>query len=122
MNPHTNPTRAMAEHSGRTLILRFQGDITSASKDAVLGMYERHSGDAIRNILLDFSKVPYLNSSGIALIIQLLMAAARSGQMVHTFGLTPHFQKVFTMIGLAKYTTIHQDEAAAQAAASENHI
>ena len=88
---------------------------TSTSEDAVLGSYNALPADT-KKVLLDFSKVPYLNSSGIALVIQLMMAASKVPQKVLCFGLTPHFVKVFTMLGLAKYTTLHADEAAARAA------
>jgi anti-anti-sigma regulatory factor len=93
------------------LVLRFAGDITSLSKDSVLGAYQQLPPSAKR-ILLDFSKVEYLNSSG----IQILMEAAKAGQNVQTFGLSPHFQKVFTMVGITKYTGLHPDERAACAA------
>ncbi len=73
-------------------------------------------GGGLKKILLAFSKVPYLNSSGISLVIQLLMAASKVPQKVVCFGLSAHFVKVFTMLGLAKYTTMHADEAAARAA------
>jgi len=95
--------------------LRFAGDITSVSKAAVLGTYQGIPGGTKR-ILLDFSGVDYLNSSGIALIIQLMIAANKSGQTVQTFGLKPHFIKVFTMVGITKYTTLHPDEKTACAA------
>jgi anti-anti-sigma factor len=64
-------------------------------------------------VLLDFSKVDYINSSGIALIIQILMEADKTGRKVAIFGLTPHFQKVFTMVGIGKYAGLHKDEATA---------
>jgi anti-sigma B factor antagonist len=99
------------------IVLRFAGDITSTSKAAVLGTYEGIS-DTAKRILLDFSGVDYLNSSGISLIIQMMIAARKSGQTIQTFGLTPHFQKVFTMVGIAKYTTLHPDERTACAAFS----
>lgn len=108
-------TKAKVEHSGSLAVLRFEGDVTSASRDAVLGTYEKLAPET-KEILLDFSKVQYLNSSGIALVIQLLMEANKSAQTVQTFGLTPHFQKVFTILGLTKYTTLHASEAAAKAA------
>ena len=108
-------TKGKVERSGSLAILRFEGDITSASKDAVLGTYEKVEPET-KEILLDFSKVQYLNSSGIALVIQLLMEANKSEQKVQIFGLTPHFQKVFTMLGLTKYTTLHPNESAAKAA------
>ena len=96
-------------------VLRFSGDITSASQPAVLGTYEGLP-DTTRRILLDFSKVEYLNSSGIALVIQMLIAASKHGQTIRSFGLSPHFQKVFTMVGITKYTSLHPDEPSASAA------
>ena len=100
-------------------ILRFTGDISSTSRDAVVGTYQNLPKDANPKLLLDFTKVEYLNSSGIALVIQVLMEAAKSSQKVHAFGLTPHFQKVFKMVGITKYATLHADEAAAKAASAE---
>jgi anti-sigma B factor antagonist len=101
--------------AGPITALRFSGDITSTSKAAVLGTYQGLP-DTARRILIDFSKVEYLNSSGIALVIQLMIAANKKGQTIQTFGLTPHFQKVFTMVGITKYTKLHPDEPTACAA------
>ena len=98
-------------------VLRFSGDITSASQPAVIGTYEGLP-DSVKRILLDFSKVEYLNSSGIALVIQMMISASKRGQKIHSFGLSPHFKKVFTMVGITKYTTLHPDEATACAAFS----
>jgi anti-sigma B factor antagonist len=104
---------------GTVNVLRFSGDITSASEAAILGTYHGLSPDLTKRILLDFSKVEYINSSGIALIIQLMYAAGKNGQAIQTFGLSPHFQKVFTMVGITKYTKLHTDEATACAAFAE---
>jgi anti-sigma B factor antagonist len=111
------PTKTKVEVNGDTAVLRFEGDITSHSEEAVLGKYKALDA-AVKKILLDFTKVPYLNSSGIALVIQLLMAASKAPQKVVCFGLSAHFVKVFTMLGLAKYTTLHADEGAARSAVS----
>ena len=97
------------------IVLRFVGDITSTSQVAVLGTYQGLPESA-KKILIDFSKVEYLNSSGIALVIQMLIAASKKGQNIQTFGLTPHFQKVFTMVGMTRYTKLHPDEQTACAA------
>ena len=100
------------------MVLRFEGDITSASREAVIGTYESLDKSSCKRVLLDFQQVPYLNSSGIALVIQMVLAASGAKQQVHCFGLTPHFQKVFTMVGLSKYARLHESEAAALAASS----
>jgi anti-sigma B factor antagonist len=96
--------------------LRFSGDISSASKDAIVGTYQALDKASHKSILLDFKGVEYLNSSGIALVIQVLMEASKSGQTIAICGLTPHFTKVFTMVGITKYATLYPDEAAALSA------
>ncbi|MGD0731223.1 MAG: STAS domain-containing protein [Terracidiphilus sp.] len=97
-------------------VLRFEGDIASTSKDAVLGAYQALPKGSIKLVLLDFTKVDYINSSGIALVIQLLMEATNAGQKVVAFGLSPHFTKVFTMVGITKYAGLFPGQAEALAA------
>jgi len=96
--------------------LRFEGDIASTSKDAVLGAYQSLPKEANKLVLLDFTKVDYINSSGIALVIQLLMEAASAGQKVSACGLSAHFTKVFTMVGITKYAGLFPTQADALAA------
>jgi anti-sigma B factor antagonist len=97
-------------------VLRYEGDIASTSKDAVLGTYQALPKETNKIILLDFSKVDYINSSGIALVIQLLIEASNAGQKVYAFGLSPHFTKVFTMVGITKYAGLFPGQAEALAA------
>jgi len=97
-------------------VLRFEGDIASTSKEAVLGAYQALPKGTIKQVLLDFTKVDYINSSGIALVIQLLMEAANAGQKVYAFGLSAHFTKVFTMVGITKYAGLFPGQTEALAA------
>jgi anti-anti-sigma factor len=97
-------------------VLRFEGDIASTSREAVLGAYQSLPKSETKLILLDFTRVEYINSSGIALVIQLLIEAANAGQKVAAFGLSAHFTKVFTMVGIAKYAALYAAEAEALAA------
>ena len=87
-------------------VLRFEGDIASTSKEAVLGTYQALPKEDFTLVLLDFSKVDYINSSGIALVIQMMIEACRAGQNIYAFGLSPHFTKVFTMVGITKYARL----------------
>ena len=97
-------------------VLRFEGDIASTSKDAVLGVYQALPKDSTKLVLLDFTGVDYINSSGIALVIQLLIEASNAGQKVYAFGLSPHFTKVFTMVGITKYAGLFPSQTEAMAA------
>jgi anti-sigma B factor antagonist len=109
----TTVDRTTSASGAPVSILRFTGDISSTSKDSVLGAWQSVSSGG--PVLLDFSKVEYINSSGIALIIQMLMEADKTGRRVAIFGLTPHFQKVFTMVGIAKYAGLFKDQETAAA-------
>ncbi|HEY0760397.1 MAG TPA: STAS domain-containing protein [Acidisarcina sp.] len=100
--------------AAQVAVLRFHGDITSTSKAAVLDAYRGLPAGTGR-IVLDFSKVDYLNSSGIAILIQLLMEGHKTSQSIHSFGLSAHFQKVFAMVGITKYTHLYPDEPTALA-------
>jgi anti-anti-sigma factor len=109
--------RAATAASGEPVgVLSFAGDIASTSKDAIMEAYHG-IGANVSRVLLDFRGVDYINSSGIAIIIQLLLEASKNGhRSIGIFGLTPHFQKVFTMVGVGKYATLSPDEATALAA------
>jgi anti-sigma B factor antagonist len=109
----TSIDRTAGANGSSISVLRFSGDISSASKESVLGAWQTVNGTG--PVLLDFSKVEYINSSGIALIIQMLMEADKTGQKVAAFGLTPHIQKVFTMVGISKYAGLFKDEPTASA-------
>jgi anti-sigma B factor antagonist len=110
----TTVDEVIADSGKPVSVLRFSGDISSTSRDNVLNAYGKVAKD--RPVLLDFCHVDYINSSGIALVIQMMMAANKSGQEICAFGLTPHFQKVFTMVGITKYAKLYPDEHAAKAA------
>jgi len=97
-------------------VLRFEGDIASTSKEAVLGTYQALPKETAKLVLLDFTKVDYINSSGIALIIQMLIEASNCGQKVYAFGLSAHFTKVFTMVGITRYAGLFPTQAEALAA------
>jgi len=108
--------RAAKTASGDAVdILAFSGDISSASKEAILTAYHG-LGATASPLLLDFTGVDYINSSGIAIIIQMLLEAHKAGaRTIGIFGLSPHFRKVFTMVGISKYANLYDDEKAALA-------
>jgi anti-sigma B factor antagonist len=112
-----SPTTTTVELNGDLAVMRFEGDITSTSEEALIGSYRGLSTEVTR-IILDFSRVPYLISRGIGLVIQILLAAQKASQRVVCFGLSAHFIKIFRILGLANYTSLCLDEAAARAAAA----
>lgn len=115
LNTRVRVDEVKAPDGSAVSVLRFAGDITSTSRDVLFAAYQEVP-PATRQVVFDFSKMEYMNSSGIALVIEVLMAASKDDRAVQSYGLSPHFQKVFTMVGLNRYTRLHPDEASACAA------
>lgn len=98
-------------------ILRIHGEITGASEPALMGAYAQ-AGPAVRSVVLDFGDLEYMNSGGIGLLVTLLVRAQRAGQRLHAIGLSEHYRQILALTRLDEAIGIHDDEAAALAAAS----
>jgi anti-anti-sigma factor len=96
-------------------IIDLSGEITPFAENALNTAYaeaEKHNAQAI---LLNFGNVDYINSTGIALIVSLLMRARRSNHRLLACGLSEHYVEIFHITRLADFMTIFPDEASALA-------
>jgi anti-anti-sigma factor len=78
--------------------------------------YARATASGVRTVLLDFSALDYMNSSGIGLLVTLLIRANRQGQRIGAFGLTAHYRDIFELTRLDEAIRIYDGEPAAVAA------
>lgn len=84
-------------------VIRMQGCI---DRDAVAALEESYRLAAATNpraVLLDFTAVDYINSTGIALIVSMLAQARLDGRTVRGRGLNEHYQHVFAITRLTDY-------------------
>ena len=61
-------------------------------------------------MLLNFSAVSYINSTGIALLVGLLARARSENRRVLACGLTPHYTEIFQVTRLADFMDLFDDE------------
>jgi len=101
---------------GSTAILRIRGEITGGSEPPIMAAYAE-AGDA-RSIVLDFSRLEYMNSGGIGLLVTLLVRTQRAGQKLLAVGLSEHYRQILALTRLDEAIAIHDDEPAALAAAA----
>lgn len=66
-----------------------------------------------KTILLNFTRVGYINSTGIALIVRLLSKARESKRELGVYGLTDHYREIFRITRLVEYMAIYPNEASA---------
>jgi anti-sigma B factor antagonist len=110
-------TLDVREASSTTRIIVIKGDITAGSEDVLMDAYARASTDGVRVIVLSFTGLEYMNSGGIGLLVTLLVRAQRNDQRMLAFGLPEHYRQIFELTRLDEAVGIHDDEAAALAAA-----
>jgi anti-anti-sigma factor len=91
-------------------ILQIKGDVTAMTGESIEEAYQKVSKGGAQKILLYFDKDGYINSGGIAILIGIASESRKNGQTVRLTGLSGHFQKIFNMVGLTKYTEIFQTE------------
>jgi anti-anti-sigma factor len=72
---------------GAASILRIEGDVTSASEGDLMAAYGLAAANGATVVVLDFSKLAYMNSGGIGLLVTLLVRAQRGGGRLVATGL-----------------------------------
>jgi anti-sigma B factor antagonist len=99
--------------SVKTSVIDIQGDFTAAAESALMDAYTRASSPTTHTIILNFSGLEYMNSSGIGLLVTFLIRANRHKQRVAAYGLSEHYRQIFELTRLNEAITIYQSELAA---------
>ena len=104
--------------SANVSVIDIGGSVTRAADTALTAAYQQANSERTRAILLNFSGLEYMNSSGIGQLVTLLVRAQRNNQILFACGLTPHYQDIFALTRLNEAIHIYPDEAAALEAAN----
>ncbi len=101
------------EKRGAVTLFDIQGDVTIFAEPFFDEAYKSANDQGVSKILLKFEESAYINSGGIAVLIQLLANTNKNNQQVAIAGLSKHFQKIFKMVGMTKFAKIYNsvDEA-----------
>jgi len=98
-------------------VIELSGDVTAACESELMDAYREAGRAEIRGIVLDFTGLDYMNSSGIGLLVTLLVRARREGRQISAYGLSDHYRQIFELTRLDEVITVHDDEERALAAA-----
>jgi len=100
---------------GEVSVVDIKGEVTAVSGQPIEEAYQQVTATGAKKILMVFASDCYINSGGIAILIGILSATKKNAQTVRMTGLTAHFQKIFSMVGLTRYAQILPSEEAALA-------
>lgn len=99
----------------RGTVIELVGTVDRAAKERLEDAYDDATKDP-GTVLLDFTGVDYINSTGIAVIVGVLAMARAQSRELGAFGLSDHYREVFQITRLADFMTIYDDATAATAA------
>ena len=100
-------------HKGDIAVISIKGDVTAMTGEVIDNAYQSESVFDSPKILLQFDKDCYINSGGLASLIDIASEGRKKEQKIHAYGLSDHFQKIFKMVGLTRCIPIFSSEEAA---------
>lgn len=93
-----------------TVVLTLSGELNSSASGVLEPAYSHAAGaDQPHTVVLDFSGVDYINSTGIALVVGVLARARAEGRTLVAVGLSEHYRGIFRITRLSDYMQMHPD-------------
>jgi len=112
----TTPPLTVRRLNGRVSVIDIDGEVTAKSEDALAEAFASASSGA-QAVILNFDKMEYMNSSGIGLLVTLLIRAQRGKQKLLACGLSEHYRQIFQLTRLDEAIGIFNSEQDAVSAA-----
>ncbi len=104
---NTTEFAAQVRHDDGVAVIALSGQISGAAEGGIQAAYAGLAGEP--KVLLDFSGVDYINSTGIAVIVGILAEARKNGQTLEAGGLAEHYREIFRITRLSDFMTILDD-------------
>ncbi len=111
--PQANVVMNVRQVSPIASVIDIQGEVTAFAEKVLMEAYTEASTPTTGNIILNFSELEYMNSSGIGLIVTLLIRVNRQKQRLLAYGLNEHYRHIFELTRLNDAIKIYDTEAEA---------
>ena len=89
-------------------VIEIEGDLTSDADSDVKKIYsEIKSKYSDNKILINFEQTKYINSSGIATLINIIQETNEKNGKIAFVGMSDHLQKVMDIVGISDFVEIY---------------
>ena len=99
--------------SDGTSIIDIVGEINAAAEAPLTEAWNAATSGGAKVLLLNFSGLEYMNSSGIGLLVTMLIRAKRQNQRLAAYGLSDHYRQIFELTRLNEAISIYPSEVEA---------
>jgi anti-anti-sigma factor len=104
---------AQVRHQPGAAVVDLHGEIDAFAEDSLNAAYAEAESLGEDVILLNFTDVAYINSTGIALIVGLLARARKAHRRLLACGLSDHYVEIFHITRLIDFMSVFPDETSA---------
>src|SRR5215212_4470106 len=104
--------------SEKVSIIDVEGEFNAFAEAVLMDAYNQASDGQARAIILNFEELEYMNSSGIGLLVTLLIRINREKQQLLTYGLSDHYRSIFQITRLDDAISTYDTEEEAVRAAN----
>jgi anti-sigma B factor antagonist len=105
-----NLTTNVRQVSGGIGVIEVHGVLTSGAEDKLMIAYQQATDEDRSVVIFNFSDMEYINSSGIGLLITILIRAKRKGHKLVACGLKDHFRQIFLLTRLEEAMPVFDSE------------
>lgn len=99
--------------AGNAAVIDISGELNGNGENALMDAYTLASNGRSQAIILNFTDLEYMNSSGIGLLVTMLIRVQRNKQQLLAYGLSDHYQQIFELTRLNEAITIYDSEETA---------
>ena len=108
--PEANVSMSVRKPSQGISVIDIVGQVTGFAEKVMTEAYEQASANGTKFILLNFTELEYMNSSGIGLLVTMLIRAQRSNCKLAACGLSSHYRQIFELTRLDDAIAIYETE------------
>ena len=101
---------AAVHEVGGAAVIELTGEVDGGAAGVLNAAYARAIADGpAATVVLDFARVDYINSTGIALIVSVLARARSQRRTVVASGLSEHYREIFDITRLSDFIELFPD-------------
>lgn len=103
-------TRTKLRMTDKAVIIDLIGDVTNQGEEAIKTAYAQAVEENPQRIFFNFADTEYINTSGIAVLISLVMEAQKTEYRIGLYGMSAHYRKVFELVRFPLYADMYPTE------------
>lgn len=100
-------------HNDRNMVVTLTGRLDAASAPGVLETLNAQIDGGQSRLVLDFSSMDYISSSGLRMLLVIMKRLSAAGGRMFLCGVNEHVREVFDLAGFTPFFPMYADQKAA---------